>query len=546
MRTIALALLPLVVLASCAPPPGSGEVASPRAPGGPRPAATLTTGTPPKPSEKAEVLPGKGAYLPLFDALVAKVRRYHVFAEGQGAVFERSLARLRAEAANAETETQAAVALSHLQKALGDRHCNLSPPTDVRPARLGLGLSLHTEREPAGRVRVRVEKVDDPALEAKVHVGSELLTVDGVPIEAWLAEHPFESNALNPDAHLSETAAAIVMQTVPWTTVREGDVRKLGFAAEGELALPFRRPFRYEREESLPGIDDSPAMASISCTQDGKVPYAGFELASLGVNYCTYRPKTENRAAQGTRIVRFVSFMYPARDSSAQLRWVRVDHDGLVRDLAGAKRVVLDVHENHGGNNPFVFLSWFAKRPWQHELVTVRVSADFGEDEARQFLYGDGPLTKRYLEAAKRGEGWLTYPFLCTGEGCEGLRGPRPPERVTEAPVGLVTGPECTSSCDALSVVWSEYGMGPIVGKQPMHGFTSVRHEFPMRGPDGRVLGLFRLALSREGFKGKPPLEGAPIRLDWQAPETFATRDSWLDASVAEVDKRLRTLPARR
>lgn len=542
MRTIALSLLSLVVLASCAP--GSGGPASARAPKGPRPAGLATSGASTKPSEGPDVLRGKGAYLPLFDALVAKVRRYHVFAEGQGAAFERSLDRLRSEAATAETEAEAMVALTHLQKALGDRHCNLSPPSDVRPSRLGLGLALHTEREASGRVRVRVEEVKDPALEAKVRVGDELVTVDGSPVEAWLTEHPFETNALNPDARLSETAHAIVMQIAPWTTVKEGDTRKLVFANAGELTLPFRRPFRYEREESLPGIDDSPAMSSIGCTQDGKVPYAGYELASLGVNYCTYRPKAENRAAQGTRIVRFVSFMYPARDSSAQLRWVRVDHDGLVRDLAGAKRVVLDVHENHGGNNPFVFLSWFAKRPWQHELVTVRVSADFAEDEARQFLYGDGPLTKRYLEAAKRGDGWLTYPFLCTGEGCEGLRGPRPAERVTEAPVGLVTGPECTSSCDALSVIWAEYGMGPIVGKQPMHGFTSVRHEFPMRGPDGRVLGLFRLALSHEGFKGKPPLEGAPIRLDWQAPETFATRESWLDASVAEVDKRLRAVSA--
>jgi hypothetical protein len=111
---------------------------------------------------------------------------------------------------------------------------------------------------------------------------------------------------------------------------------------------------------------------------------------------------------------------------------------------------------------------------------------------------------------------------------------------VTEAPVGVVTGPECTSSCDAFSVIWSEAGMGPIVGKQPMHGFTTVRHEFPMRGPDGRSLGQFRVALSFEGFPGKPPLEGAPIRLDWQAPETFATRTSWLDASVSEVGARLR------
>ncbi len=481
----------------------------------------------------------KGAFAPQFDDLVAKVRRHHVFAEGQSVAFERALERLRHEALDAETEAEGMVAMTHLERALGDRHCNLSPPSDARPARLGLGLSLHTEREPSGKVRVRVESIEDPALEANLHVGDELLAVDDSPVEAWLTDHPFESNALNLDARLSETASAIVMQVLPWTTAKEGQPRKLRFANAGERTIPFRRPFRYEREEDLPDIDSSPPMATVSCMQDGKVPYSGYELASIGVNYCTYRPSASHRAAQGTRIVRFVSFMYPAEETSAQLRMVRVDHNGLVRDLVGARRVVLDLHENHGGNNPFVFLSWFAKKPWQHETVAVRVSRDFSEEEVRHFLYGDGDLTKRYLAGAQRGEEWLAYPFLCKGEGCDELRGPRPSERVTEAPVALVTGPECTSSCDAFSVVWSAYGMGPIVGKQPMHGFTSVRHEFPMRGPDGRSLGLFRVALSREGFPGKPPLEGAPIRLDWQAPETFATRDSWLDASVAEAVSRL-------
>lgn len=532
-----IVLLPLLVLASCSPGVGQSSAPPPTSQASiARKARTETTkadGT----VEGQEL--HKGAFGPLFDELLANVRRSHVFAEGQAAAFEGALERLRREALEAETEAQALVALNHLERALGDRHCNLAPAGDVRQARLGLGISLHTEREAAGKVRVRIDEIEDPALEAKLRVGDELLVVDGVPVGQWLADHPFESNALNPEARLSETARSIVAQVIPWTTTKEGQLRKLSFANAGETALPFRRPFRYERESKQPDLDASPPMASISCTQEPKSPYSGYELASVGVNYCTYRPSAGNRGAQGTRIVRFLSFWYSGRESSTQLRMVKVDHDGLARDLAGARRVVLDLHENHGGNNPFVFLSWFAKKPWQHEMVTVRVGRDFAEDDVRNFLFGDGELVKRYLAAAQRGESWLTYPFLCKGEGCDGMRGPRPAEHVTEAPVGLVTGPECTSSCDAFSVIWSTYGMGPIVGKQPMHGFTSVRHDLPMRGPNGRSLGLFRIALSHEGFPGKPPLEGTPIQLDWQAPETFATRSSWLDASVVEVASRL-------
>ncbi len=531
MRTFVLVAAPLVLatLPCCSPSRPAAAVA-PTAAVAPRPAAA---------PDRAPPLRPRGAFLPLFDELLAVVRRHHVFAEGHEAVFERSVARLRAEAAAAETDAEGMVAVAHLQRALGDRHCHLSPPAGVRAARLGLGLAPHTEREPSGRVRVRVERIKDPALEGKIRIGDELLTVDGAPVEGWLADHPFESNAANPEARLSETANAITTQVVPWTTTKEGDARRLVFASAGELALSFRRPFRYERSASLPDIDDAPAMASVSCTEDPESPYAGYALAKLGMNYCTYEPKAGDAARAGTRIVRFLSFMYPANDPAAQLRWVRVDHDGLARDLAGAKRVVLDLHENHGGNNPFVFLSWFAKKPWHHQQVSVRVSPDFGEEDVRQLLYGNGELTRRYLDAAKRGDAWLSYPFLCAGEGCDGPRGPRPTERVTEAPVAVVTGPECTSSCDAISALWSTYAMGPIVGKQPMHGFTTVRREVPVRGPDGRSLGLFRIALSSEAFPGHPTLEGSPIRLDWQAPETFATRDTWLDAAVAEAATRL-------
>ena len=71
---------------------------------------------------------------------------------------------------------------------------------------------------------------------------------------------------------------------------------------------------------------------------------------------------------------------------------------------------MLDVHENHGGNNPFVFLSWFAGKPWDHQNVHVRVWSDFTEDETRQFLYGD-TLVERYKAAASEPASKRPGPF---------------------------------------------------------------------------------------------------------------------------------------
>jgi hypothetical protein len=123
---------------------------------------------------------------------------------------------------------------------------------------------------------------------------------------------------------------------------------------------------------------------------------------------------------------------------------------------------------------------------------------------------------------------------------CE-KEGPRPTELVTRKPVAIMTGTECTSSCDALAAMWGEFHLGPVVGKQPAHGFTSVRHELAVVGPGGRDLGLFRVALSSEGFVGAPALEGRPIRLDWEAPESWETRETWVDGAIKHADELLRT-----
>jgi len=72
-----------------------------------------------------------------------------------------------------------------------------------------------------------------------------------------------------------------------------------------------------------------------------------------------------------------------------------------------------------------------------------------------------------------------------------------------------------------------------------MHGFTTVRYAFPVTAPDHRDMGKFRIALSWEGFAGKPSLEGRPIHLDWEAKDTFETRETWIDLAIDEAAKLL-------
>ena len=60
-----------------------------------------------------------------------------------------------------------------------------------------------------------------------------------------------------------------------------------------------------------------------------------------------------------------------------------------------------------------------------------------------------------------------------------------------------------------------------------------------MAGPDQEDLGTLRLARSQSEIHEGTSIEGEPLRLDWQAPESFDTRSSWVRDAVREAAKRL-------
>jgi hypothetical protein len=72
-----------------------------------------------------------------------------------------------------------------------------------------------------------------------------------------------------------------------------------------------------------------------------------------------------------------------------------------------------------------------------------------------------------------------------------------------------------------------------------MHAYTVVRLPIDVVGPDHEPLGASRVALSRSALRDGVPIEGEPLQLDWEAPDRFETRTSWVHAAVAEAVSRL-------
>jgi hypothetical protein len=531
-RTSLAVVLVLVLAVSCAPAPST----SPSTPSLRRPGPVAASSAPPHEG---------GSYVDVFDSLVKRIESTHVFPPAfvkvVGHPWAADVPVLREEMLRAKTREDALIALSHLQNSLRDGHCWLEKPSDVRHRPYALGVSYWAGGTLAAP-DVRVSALRSPALEGRVHVGDRVVAVDGVPIARWFAEHRFETRLLEPSAALDEIAYTIFVAEEPFTHARKGTERKLRLArdaSEVDVTLVFDDASVFKKPP--PDIDNPPPMAEVGCDNGWPAPeYGDYTLSAMGVNVCIYTPKAshDGPARPKVPIVRWVSFAYSGRGAAA-LRTVKVDHDLMKRELAGAAAVILDVHENSGGNNPFLFLDWFAKKPVSHELVRTKVVPGLDDGQLDQVFFGESERVDAYKAALAAGKPSIESRFLCESGTCEDVA-PKPAERVTEAPVAVLTGAGCMSSCDTFVLTWRAAGLGLIAGEQPNHGYTVNRLPIALKGPNNESLGEFKVALSASYLPGSAaPIEGEPLALDWEAPHTFETRSSWTKLAVDDLRRRL-------
>jgi hypothetical protein len=485
------------------------------------------------------------SYVEIFDSLVKRIESTHVFPPAfvkvVGHPWADDVPVLRAEMLRARTREDALIALSHLQNSLRDGHCWLEKPDDLRHRPYSLGISYWSGGTLAAP-DVRVQTVRAKALEGRVRVGDRVVAVDGVPIARWFAENRFETHLLEPLAALDEIAYRIFVAEEPFTHVRKGTERKLRLARDGselDVSLVFDDASSFKKPSA--NIDRPPLMAEVQCDNGFPPPeYGDYALSAMGVNVCIYTQKAtrEVPAKPKVPIVRWVSFAYSGRGSAA-LRTVKVDHDLLKRELAGVAGVILDLRENGGGNNPFLFLEWFAKKPVSHEIVRTRVVPGLDDGQLDEAFFGESSQVDAYKAALAGGKPILESRFLCEAGACDDVA-PRASERVTDAPVAVLTGAACMSSCDTFVLSWKMANLGLIAGEQPNHGYTVNRLPISVKGPDNEALGDFKVAISASYFPGsESPLEGEPIALDWVAPHTFETRSTWTKLAVDDLRRRL-------
>lgn len=466
---------------------------------------------------------------------MSAVRAYHVFTPridaNLGRTWDAELPILEREFATADSPSALTTAIGHFVNSLHNPHCWYNAPQ--RPVALTPGFVLEAEWT-GSSAKFFVSEVLEGASQGKPKVGDELVSVDGVPARELLEQLRFESSANNWRG-IAHDVAEWLSSPRTWTSTKEeGGTSDWVFAPrDGGNPYPVRTT--YVRRTRSEGRRSEHAIAYDGDDCLGRPPrrYGPYELRSRGVNVCLYTSRDPR--FRDFPIVRQVSFDY----GSTSL--VRADYHALKEALGAlprARGVILDLRDNGGGNNPNWFMDWWAAGPYVDRMVRLRLVDDLAGEGKLERVNALGEHAATYLRAlAARAPGQSftrDEPFFCRTAACDDDNRYVPKHRVTEAPVALLVGPGCVSSCDSLAQLFDENDFGPLIGEPTAVGYTAFRYRHDIRTERGEDLGFATLALSFEvSGKTKEPLEAAPLHLDYPVDRTVANRSSY-DALLVE------------
>jgi Peptidase family S41 len=516
-----------------------------------RPAATPIPAVRPPPSAKDVPLAVEDR-IALFDALMAEVRDLHVFSKvtagGLGLSWEKDdVPTLRAELLAADTRPGLDLALRHFGNSLHDAHCGFLPSGSQSPKQM-LGFDVAVEWRD-GVAGFYVDRVTDGALATRVAVGDRVVSVDGVPASELLRSLRFDSNAPTWRGIAEAVAPILTTRRVPLPPRSRWELasREGGTARAVELEWkPLPAPLRDDTS------DHDVDFARTDCDGLADRRYGPYQVSARGLDYCLYTSTDARHAAYP--IVRHFTFHYDGGHATLQHLY-RAEHDNLreqLRGLGALRGVLLDLRDNRGGNNPNVILDWYAPpRAYLGDTFSPRLHPAFATRAAVADLVNlEGAMVEPYLKAvatlAVGGDPFaLRLPDFCLPSTCDWDNRHTPSHPVSAAPVALLVGPACASSCDYVARIFSDNDLGPIVGT-PTAGVNSmIQVRRPVRARDGRVLGELRLAFSRQS-SGKTGLEveGVPTPPTVNVERTFENRERY-DAQIVDeaIDALARAKP---
>lgn len=474
---------------------------------------------------------------------MASVERWHWFASDPAwlETWRRRATALRQQLGAIGSRSALHRWLAALESSLGDVHLAYAPAGDEGET-LGLPFRVVPEHGENG-VQLRVTR---SALSAAPE-GSRLVAIDGRDVVQLLADgEPFV--AARPElARLEALARHITRRSrTLWPELA-------GQRAHVELT---RRDGTVVREVThwaeLPSEPASPredldlgfTLSRVPCSGGPDPAYGhGYALAYPGHGLCIY--ETNEPPYDALPIVRWYAFEYRGR-GEAQDTTARLAADlSAVRMAARDRRgVIVDVRENGGGINPYVFLELLARGPYRPLGTSLRAAPELvGTSRLEEALW-QTRARETYAATVTQHPPGATFSFPYFGvDGAHPLEGIRSAPAPIPIPSVVLVGPGCASACDVFAHAYVENTLGPVVGEPSMSAMTIHRLPIALMTRSGERLGTFSVALGATlGLDGRP-LEGEPLAVTHPL---FRTRSNWDDYDRLLVERAEEALATRR
>jgi hypothetical protein len=519
-----------------------------------------------------------------FDDLVAAIDGLQVGSapglKRLGLSWSEALASTRARFRTARTAADVYYALLALQRSFHDVHSRfeLGPGELAVPGGPAVALPIRLRAEypsgAAGPVEYVVTAVE-PAEAASIAIGSRLVSLDGRPVAELERELVAWLRGSSPEA-LRESVAR-------WLTRRhpvELPAPPLGSTVTLQL-LPPQGGQTYERtltwrEPKPTSAPLDPCLAGVAAFYRSAEEYPARQPELVGINLCVY-PGGDPQ----TRVVRWFSFFYEFSDVSggdpglqglpslrerlkhtsfkiaeSELPFLpgekppsgRIDAialslmeiDRLFAHLGpqGAKRLLIDLRENGGGNFDPSWVAPFSGKPFKQLATEVHFRAGLRATPTLLDQAEGGPqaqLAKAYLLAHPTAEKSPLYPFICRSSSCAPaeIDVPGAPQPYAAAVV-LLTGPDCVSSCDNYVSLIRDNGLGKLAGLPPRGGDSPVRLPLVRSLQNGQPFS-FVLTVAVNYRPGGQVLEGNPPAPDFPVAPSASNRGKYLEAVLSAV-----------
>ena len=463
----------------------------------------------------------------MFRQLVADIRSFHLFPDVWPVErWAAEVPALEREVTGAADRSALLVALGHVSASLRDGHLAFTPTGGWINAGIAVIPVSFFQTASAQGPRFFIEKA---APSTGLAAGDELIRYDGVEVASLLEHFAPELDRASPTARAdrlaelltwrkTETHPGILGSAVPLRVQRAGE-----FVDAAPVFVPNHPP-------------PDPTRDPPTCPSRHRDFGAGYKLFRVSEHLCLYRGVTAR--TRRYPLVRHTGFFYGGK-SRIDYAAIEQDHELLKTFLAATPHlggVLLDLRDNSGGHHSDLFLPWYVSGPYARTLRWVRLHPQLTDLARLSHALWSSEAAEEYVRRARAGETWWIAPFECSASECP----PLPNALVTQAPIAVLVGPRCKSSCDTFVKVWSDRHAGPTIGEPAAAMLTSNRYPLDVRLGD-ESLGQLTIALSGVRASERDPwLEGSPGPVDELVEPSWPAADyeqKMIDAAIRALER---------